>query len=209
MFEEYFKKSNVIELITEEFDGEYDPKEDSVGTVSLTFRLLKGMQKPWLVMLKNLLQEAKDEESFDLEPRKSYYIAEEEDGGGLRFVWVLLIWGDLEMASAAISDILETVYVSPAARAVVRASGAPTMRPTTPGKARTHHLSSRTELTDEGRERVVTKTKLPHAGSTRYKGDPNKRISMEDRHSKKRGQINATTSGCTDKGFAPTKEREL
>lgn len=181
MLAEHIGKSNIIELVEDELDEESQ-------VYRATIKVLPDMGKRWIKMMTAVLKEAADEDGFDIEPHKSYYWRE----GSVRFVWVLLVWGDLETAKEAIGDLFETRYEPKPAPPKAKD---PRMRPT--GRS----TLSRSEKTlADGTVEVRTSAKVAHAKGGRYDGDPHEVVGLGDR-----GRFKARTSGRGEAGFAPKK----
>jgi len=84
MLSEAVKSSNIIETIAEE------SAEDS-SSHKLLFRVLN--KKRWSKLLVSIIKLAQEEEDFGISVRKEYFFDEAPT-----FVWVLLVWGDLDSA---------------------------------------------------------------------------------------------------------------
>jgi hypothetical protein len=184
----YIKQSNIIELVSsEEEEGE---SPDSL--YQATLRILD--EKRWIKMMVEMLEAAHAEEGFGLEPRKSFWY--DEDTAKVKFSWVLLVWGDLEMAEAAIGDILSRRHDP---NPLPPKSSDPRKRPT----GRTT-LSSRKVRSMDGSTRIITTTPLPHAKKGRYGGDPNTVVKVSTRGTDRR--LRATVADGTD--FTPSETKE-
>ena len=96
MFKSYIKRSKYIELIDEQTD------EEGI-THKIQLRVLD--QKAWGSILVDLLQFAEDEEEYVISIRKEYLLVD----GSPSFMWVFLIWGDIESAAADLGPILHSV----------------------------------------------------------------------------------------------------
>jgi hypothetical protein len=95
MFKSYIKRSKYIELIDEQTD------EEGI-THKIQLRVLD--QKAWGSILVDLLKFAEDEEEYVISIRKEYLLVE----GNPSFMWVFLIWGDIESAAADLGPILHS-----------------------------------------------------------------------------------------------------
>jgi len=172
-----FSKSNVVELVGEEFDGE--------NLYQATLRVLDN--KWWVQMMSMMLRDAAEGEGYDLEPRKSFYF----DGENVRYHWVLLIWGDLDKALEEIGDILATRHEP---KPPPPETSDPRMRPT-----KRHNL----KRFNVGGEVIETRTlmKLPHARGDRYSG-PEETVTLETA----KGKFKARVRGRGEAEFDPRKE---
>jgi len=193
MFDEYIRKSNIIELVESGFEG--DEAEDGAPSSGLDQATLKVLhEKRWVKLMIDLMREASEEEGFDLEPRKSFWWDAEAETA--KFNWVVLIWGDMELAGAAVGDILSRRHEP---KPAPPKSEDPRKRPT--GRRRT--LKTRRVEDMGGGTKLVTTTKLPHARVNRYGGDPHEVVKATPGGSRK---VRATVSSGTE--FAPQKAKE-
>jgi hypothetical protein len=187
MFAEMISKSNIISLVEDSHDEES-------GVYRATIRVLPQMTKRWIKVMTDILREAHDEEGFEVEPHKSYYW--DSDAEAVRFVWVLLIWGDLDVALASIGDLLATnhapVPIPPTTRD-------PRFAPTA-----VHRLEIREVRTEDGVQ-VRTRINVPHAKPGRYQGDEHEIVDKDTGHGRLKARVVRGTAGA----FAPKKASEI
>ena len=145
MLAETVKSSNIIEAITEE------SAEDG-SSHKLLFRVLN--KKRWSKLLVSIIKLAQDEEDFGISVRKEYFFDEAPT-----FVWVLLVWGDLDSAVEFLSPHLS------------KRAGPPKPPPSVSVvKAPRHRTEMRTA--DDGTRYEVTTLPLPFRRANRNTKSP-------------------------------------
>lgn len=192
MFAEFIDKSNIIELV------EGAPDEEG-NAYRATLRVLPGKQKAWLSLLKKMLKlSAEDQEEFGFEPHKAYYW--DSDSKGMRFSWVLLVWGDLDSAKVALGALLATQAGTPPPPKTAD----PRMRPSA---ARGSRRRVREVLTDDGSLITVTQIPIPHVPKDRlrYTSDASVRVGLES----SRNRFNAAVRSRGEDEFAPSREAKI
>jgi hypothetical protein len=142
MFKEYFDASTYVELI-EEYGSEDGLSHKAV------FRVVD--EAMWGKGLIRLLKTQKDDPDFGISVQKQYYLSEE---GAPSFVWVLLVWGDLEDAKEEIGKELGK-------------KAGPPPKPKGARHAVATPLRKRTIRTSEGWTRTETVVPLPHTRGSR------------------------------------------
>jgi hypothetical protein len=156
--------------------------------------VLPGMDRRWIAMMRDLLREGADDDDFDLEPHKSFYW--DENAQGLRYVWVLLVWGDLEGAQQILGPILERAFNAPAP--------AKPKKPAPPPPVKKSNLVVQERYTADGSRVTRTLAPIPHAKAGRYGGDPHEVIGLESPK-----KFKAVAQGRGEAGFAPRKAEEI
>lgn len=159
MFSEVIADSNIIEVINEEVDE---------GSVKLMLRVKD--QKRWAKMMKQLLLDNVEEDDFGLAVNKSYWV---KDGTKqITYCWVLIIWGDLEMAVDDLKPLL-TKKAGPK-------RPPPSVSPVVTGQNMSTILDRRSSR-EEGVRRTATLIHLPHRRVSRNK-NPGKTKKVGDVH---------------------------
>ena len=157
----------------------------------------------WFTFVRNFLQDAHDDASFGAEAQKAFYL----DPGSrkLRFTWVLLIWGDADVAAAAVAEAVKALSskaLTTADRPRSRRAPAPRPSPKTAeepappvGRSR---LKRQYKLV--GKERVVVTTmNLPHVrqGVERWATDANTTVGLHSPRFDSEGRRRVFASAST------------
>lgn len=139
MLESYIKSSNIIEMIEE------GSSEDETMHKVL-FRVV-GPSEAWSRLMLTLLRAPDDDSDFMVSIRKEYYI---DDANKPTFVWVLVIYGDLDEAFSEIGPLLS-----------VAAPKKTTKRPAVPETKKSSPAVQRKTYRSEDGVRTVSKIALP------------------------------------------------
>jgi len=102
MLREFIKSSNIIELIEE-------GSNEDASMYKVTLRVV-GSPSSWSGLIREILLRPDDDSDYLPSVRKEYYIS---DANMPTFVWVLVIWGDLEEAFGEIGPVIRLASESP------------------------------------------------------------------------------------------------
>ena len=178
--EELLKGCNVIELAE-------DVQEDD-GAVRAVFRTKPKMDKHWTRLMVDMLTAASEDEEYGLEPQKVFFY--DDDKMAVRFLWVLVIWGDLERAAEDLKPMLQKEY-----------GRKPKKPKSTQGPVLASTLRRSVSVSPEGARTVKTRVSVSHGKSGRYDGDPHEVVKVKDAA----GRFGAV-SQTLNQGFTPKKE---
>jgi hypothetical protein len=163
MFKSYCSRSNYIELISEETD-------DSGTQHKVLFRVTN--QSAWSTALVDLLRFAEDEEDYLVSVRKEYLLKD----GSPTFMWVLIVYGNLDAAATDLGPFLCARIQTPARPSTTAIVEEPPPAPTQT------YIKERRIMTDDG-VRVIKEVPLafrrgardrPSAGTVKRFGDSRK-----------------------------------
>lgn len=171
MLEQYIKGSRVIELIEESSEE---------GAYKALLRVT-GENRDWSSLMVSLLMSPDEDSDFLVSIRKEYYIS---DANTPTFVWVLVLWGDLDEAFSELGPIISGF--SPKVETPAKRE-AP--RPTPVEKTR---LDKKVYRTDDG-IREVTRVPLPFKRGNR--DNPNKTKTLGSRKGVGAYVSNVTSDG--------------
>lgn len=143
MFEDVLGGSRTVSLVEEE-------TADDLSSHKMVVRVKD--RKRWGRMVLSLLHAPEEaEDSFGVSVRKEYYL--EQESGKPAFCWVVLLWGDLDVAKETLTSIFSSVATQP-----------DVVLPTVPSFAKGYASIVKRVSTPDKTETVV---RLPHRATVR------------------------------------------
>lgn len=173
MFDNVAQDSSIISLVNVTYDfangNTGDPAKDSESCI-LTVRVLN--ESRWKKLIQEMLKASANEDDFGVVVKQEFYLNEE---GKPAFVWLVYLWGDLEVAAAYVLPVLNKRGGPPPPPASLGIS-APvfTKKP----------VATKTRVTKEGT--IIKEIQLPHKTSSA--SNKEEVINVRDPNSKRKAR---------------------
>jgi len=160
MFKTLLQNANITDITV--LDEERDE-----GQLRVSFSL-RGSAAPgvWKKLLKRMVLKchgSEDSNDFGISPRKEFYTEDTAAGPVLRFVWVVLVWGDLEEAETFLQNNCFQEEIKSAPRRMMEIP-----------KASRGLIKDTRKRRVGGVTRIETTVSLPHRGAKDRNAVPNR-----------------------------------